>query len=133
MCIYKRCCCCCSVLVGAKIIAIISFIFGFINLLTDIIIVAGLNGSAIPAFFSKLYFRIAFDAVMNQAFELIGSPIGTMSIFIIFTLFWLACDGLMLYGITKRKPGFLIPWLVVKLILYIVSMILISNWYFYFL
>ena len=121
MCNYKRCCCCCSVLVGAKIIAIIGLIFGLINLLFDIIIMAVLiKGDAIPFFILKVYATIENQAIISLAFEHIGQIL-TMSIFIIFTLFWLTCDGLMLNGITKRKPGFLMPWLVVNLILCIVS------------
>ena len=54
MCIYKRCCCCCSVLIGAKIIAIISFVLGFIPLLTDTLIVLKLNGYSIPNAFMDL-------------------------------------------------------------------------------
>ena len=140
MCIYRRCCCCCSVLVGAKIIAIIGLISGFINLLLDVIIIVGdsrnlTNGfdRIIPGLRGfrldrKLYFRFATFPVISYFFEYIGT-IPTMTIFILVTLLVLICNLLMFCGTLKKKPGLIIPWLVTMLILNIVSMKFISFRY----
>ena len=37
------------------------------------------------------------------------------------SLSWMVPDGLMLYGISKKKHGFLLPWLIVHMILLVVS------------
>ena len=128
MCIYKRCCCCCSVLVGAKIIAIIGLISGFINLLLDVIIIVGDSRALTNGFDRKLYFRFATFPVISYFFEHIGT-IPTMTIFILVTLLVLICNLLMFCGSLKKKPGLIIPWLVTMLILNIVSMKFISFTY----
>jgi len=117
-------------LVGAKIIAIIGLISGFINLLLDVTIIVGDSRALTNGFDRKLYFRFATFPVISYFFEYIGT-IPTMTIFILVTLLVLICNLLMFCGTLKKKPGLIIPWLVTMLILnilfsiYTVAVILI--------
>jgi len=115
MCTYKKfCCCCCNVVTCAKWIAILSLIAGAINLISGLLsIIAG--GSIVVT-----YIGIFAE---NPVFEGIFSIVGLypfLWISVILTLVWMIPDALMLYGINKTKPGFMMPWLVLKMILLVV-------------
>jgi len=63
----------------------------------------------------------------NPVFEGIFSIVGLypfLWISVILTLVWMIPDALMLHGINKAKPGFMMPWLVLKMIL----LVLFTIW-----
>ena len=125
MCIYKRCCCCCSVLVGAKIIAIIGLVIGFINFLGDILIVLKENGYSIPDLFLLFWYLVWYFPL--GAFAVYFGGIWMMIIAITVTLAWMSMDALLLYGIIKKKPVFLMPWLIFHQVFSIVSIKVVST------
>lgn len=119
MCTYKKfCCCCCNVVTCAKVIAILSLIAGAINLISGLLSIIGVGRIVVT------YIRIFAG---NPVFEGIFSNIGLypfLWISVILTLVWMIPDALLLYGINKTKPGFMMPWLVLKMILLVLCTIL---------
>ena len=60
----------------------------------------------------------------NQIFGAILHAIGGYAFLwlsIILTVVWIIPDALLLHGINKMKPGFMLPWLIMKMILFVVS------------
>merc|ERR1712156_804005 len=56
----------------------------------------------------------------NQIFGTLLNAIGGYAFLwlsIILTAVWIIPDALLLVGINKKKPGFMLPWLIMKMIL----------------
>ena len=49
------------------------------------------------------------------------SVYGLIWVMIVISVVWMIPDVLLLVGISKKKPGFMMVWLVVKMILLVVS------------
>lgn len=116
MCTYKRfCCCCCNVVTCAKIIAILGLIAGAINLVYAVLAVLGVG---------SLGNRYVETLVNNvPSFLEIVSNVGLGAFLwgsVIATAIWMIPDALMLHGINRNRPGFMLPWLIMKMILLVI-------------
>ena len=47
--------------------------------------------------------------------------VGVLVVSIVISVVWMIPDACLLYGISKKKPGFMMVWLVIKMILLVVS------------
>ena len=47
--------------------------------------------------------------------------VGIFVVSIVISVVWMITDACLLYGISKKKPGFMMVWLVIKMILLVVS------------
>ena len=110
MCItYKKfCCCCCNVVTCSKVFAIIGLIGGILNLISAFL---SLVGNA--AIFDQLFISIPYAAKLGN--------FGINVVLIVISVVWMIPDACLLYGISKKKPGFIMVWLVIKMILLVVS------------
>ena len=82
--------------------------------LTSLSFYAILDGNALR-FFGR-NFNLAFLEAQNI------DPLFSKWFFVVIIAVWTIPDVLMLYGINKKKPGFLIPWLVMYMIPLVVSL-----------
>ena len=110
MCItYKKfCCCCCNVVTCSKVFAIIGLIGGILNLISAFL---SLVGNA--AIFDQLFISIPYAAKLGH--------VGINVVLIVISVVWMIPDACLLYGISKKTPGFIMVWLVIKMILLVVS------------
>jgi len=110
MCVtYKKfCCCCCNVVTCSKVFAIIGLIGGILSVIGGFLSLAG-----VANFYLKNIKHIPYGINMFVSLGYYGF-IG-LSIFI--EVVWMIPDVLLLIGISKKKPGFMMVWLVVKMIL----------------
>ena len=60
-----------------------------------------------------LYFSIPYADRLGH--------VGILVVSIVISVVWMIPDACLLYGISKKKPGFMMVWLVVKMILLVVS------------
>lgn len=118
MCNYEKfCCCCCNVVTCSKIVAILGLIAGVINLVYALMGALGVGFAA--SYVTTLYQNQIFGAILNA----IGAG-AFMWLSIILTAVWIIPDALLLVGINKMKPGFMLPWLIMKMIL----LVLFTIW-----
>merc|ERR1711971_1066381 len=108
----KFCCCCCNVLTCSKVFAIIGLIGGILNVISGFLSLAG----TFATFDQLLYFSIPYAARLGH--------VGTLVVSIVISVVWMIPDACLLYGISKKKPGFMMVWLVVKMILLVLWTIL---------
>ena len=110
MCItYKKfCCCCCNVVTCSKVFAILGLIGEILNVIGGFLSLAGI---------ATYLFRIPNAFYLIKAFGYAGF----IWVSIVINVAWMIPDVLLLVGISKKKPGFMMVWLVVKMILLVVS------------
>ena len=102
-------CCCCSVITCSKVIASLGLIGGVYNLVSGILFLSGVNYSLITG----SYTVIPYASYIGEY--------GYIAVTFIISLSWMVPDGLMLYGISTNKHGFLLPWLIVHMVMLVVS------------
>ena len=109
MCItYKKFCgCCCNVVTCSKVFAIIGLIGGILNVISGFLSFAGTTAIIDQLLFSIPYARLGHSGVIVLS--------------IVISVVWMIPDACLLYGISKKKPGFMMVWLVIKMILLVVS------------
>merc|ERR1711971_428495 len=114
MCItYKKfCCCCCNVVTCSKVFAIIGLIGGILNVISGFLSLAG----TFATFDQLSYFSIPYAARLGH--------VGILVVSIVISVVWMIPDACLLYGISKKKPGFMMVWLVIKMILLVLWTIL---------
>jgi len=114
MCItYKKfCCCCCNVVTCSKVFAIIGLIGGILNVISGFLSLAG----TFATFDQLLYFSIPYADRLGH--------VGILVVSIVISVVWMIPDACLLYGILKKKPGFMMVWLVIKMILLVLWTIL---------
>ena len=116
MCTAKKCCfCCCNVILASQVIVWFSFLAGLLQLILGF-----------------LDFSLLFNIpkiVSHELFDWPGGPsvpgshgIIAIGINTIISIAWLISDALVLYGISKKKPLFYIPWLIVHITSQLVSL-----------
>ena len=69
--------------------------------------------SGTTAYSVKMWGKIPYAASLG--------PVGIMWASILISVVWTIPDIFLLVGISKKKPGFMMVWLVVKMILLVVS------------
>lgn len=119
MCTYKRfCCCCCNVVTCAKIIAILGLIAGVFNIVYALLGALGVGslGYRYVRTFSNIGSISEIIRNVGLAVFLWGSVVATA--------IWTIPDALMLHGINRNRPGFMLPWLIMKMIL----LVIITIW-----
>ena len=92
----------------SKVFAIIGLIGGILNLISGFLSLAGTT-----AIFDQLLYSIPYAARLDHVVTLVVS--------IVISVVWMISDACLLYGISKKKPGFMMVWLVIKMILLVVS------------
>merc|ERR1712228_1168677 len=110
MCVtYKKfCCCCCNVVTCSKVFAIIGLIVGILSVISGFLSLAGA-----ATFYVRWLVRIPHG--LNLLASL--GYYGLICLSIVIEVAWMIPDVLLLVGISKKKPGFMMVWLVVKMIL----------------
>ena len=110
MCItYEKFCCGCNVVTCSKVFAIIGLIGGILNVISGFLSLAG----TFPTFDQLLYYSIPNADKLGH--------VGILLISIVISVVWMIPDACLFYGISKKKPGFMMVWLVIKMILLVVS------------
>merc|ERR1711971_1325100 len=108
----KFCCCCCNVVTCSKVFAIIGLIGGILNVISGFLSLAGIFAT----FDQLLYFSIPYADRLGH--------VGILVVSIVISVVWMIPDACLLYGILKKKPGFMMVWLVIKMILLVLWTIL---------
>merc|ERR1711971_1214632 len=90
----------------SKVFAIIGLIGGILNVIFGFLSLAGT-----AAIFDQLLYTIPYAD-------------GILLVSIVISVVWMIPDACLLYGISKKKPGFMMVWLVVKMILLVLWTIL---------
>jgi len=110
MCVtYKKfCCCCCNVVTCSKVFAILGLIGAILNVISGFLALAGT-----AAVFNQLLNRIPYAA--NLGYSL--GYYGLIWVSIVISVVWMIPDACLLVGISKKKPGYMMVWLVIKMIL----------------
>ena len=108
--IYERFCCyCCNVVTCSKVFAIIGLIGGILNVISGFLSLAGT-----AAIFDQLLYSIPLYAAGL-------GHVGINVVLIVISVVWMIPDACLLYGISKKKSGFMMVWLVINMILLVVS------------
>jgi len=102
----------------AKIIAILGLIAGVFNIVYALLGALGVGslGYRYVGTLSKIGSIYEIIHIVGLATFLWGSVIATA--------IWTIPDALMLHGINRNRPGFLLPWLIMKMIL----LVIITIW-----
>merc|ERR1711935_536442 len=110
MCItYKKfCCCCCNVVTCSKVFAILGLIGGILNMIS-----AFLSLARAAVFYNQLLARIPTITSLENSLGYYG----LFWILIVISVVWMIPDVLLLVGISKKKPGYMMVWLVIRMIL----------------
>ena len=103
----KKCCfCCCNVISASKVIVCFSFLAGLLYLVFGI---------------WKASYLFNIPLLIN--YELFGWYDNiAIGINTVISIAWMISDALALYGISKKKPIFYIPWLIVHITAQLVSL-----------
>merc|ERR1711971_1411513 len=101
----KFCCCCCNVVTCSKVFAIIGLIGGILNVISGFLSLAG----TFATFDQLLYYSIPYADKLGH--------VGILLISIVISVVWMIPDACYFMEFRKRKPGFMMVWLVVKMIL----------------
>ena len=96
----------------SKVFAIIGLIVGILNVIGGFLALAGAT-----TFYLKLLLKIPYGIDMLTSLGYYG----LIWLSIVIEVAWMIPDVLLLVGISKKKPGFMMVWLVVKMILLVVS------------
>ena len=62
-----------------------------------------------------------FDRLLYIPYADTIGHVGILVVSIVISVVWMIPDACLLYGISKKKPGFMMVWLVIKMILLVVS------------
>ena len=92
----------------SKVFAIIGLIGGILNVIFGFLSLAGT-----AAIFDQLLYTIPYADKLGH--------VGILLVSIVISVVWMIPDACLLYGISKKKPGFMMVWLVVKMIELVVS------------
>lgn len=112
MCTYKKfCCCCCNVVTCAKVFAILGLIAGAIHLVYTLLAALGVGNLAARYIFNLIYSVPSFYDIIQT----VGATVFLWGSVVISAI-WMIPDALMLLGINKNRPGFMLPWLIMKMI-----------------
>ena len=114
MCVtYKKfCCCCCNVVTCSKVFAILGLIVGILNVIGGFISLAGT-----ATFYVEQLFQIPYVINLYKSLGLYG----LIWVSIVISVALMIPDIFLLVGISKKKPDFMMVWLVVKMIELVVS------------
>ena len=88
----------------SEVFAIIGLIGGILNVIS-------------AAFDQLLYLYICY--IVPYAAKI--GHVGFLVVSIVISVVWMIPDACLLYGISKKKPGFMMVWLVIKMIFLVVS------------
>jgi len=102
----------------AKIIAILGLIAGVFNIVYALLGALGVG--------SLGYRYVGTFSNISSIYEIIGT-VGLATFLwgsVIATAIWTIPDALMLHGINRNRPGFMLPWLIMKMIL----LVIITIW-----
>ena len=115
MCVtYKKfCCCCCNVVTCSKVFASLGLIAGILNVIGVFFSIA-----RTPTFYVEQLLQIPYA---NKLAYSLGSYDGLIWFLIVISVAWMISEIFLLVGISKKKPGFMMVWLVIKMILLVVS------------
>ena len=72
-----------------------------------------LSFAGAAAFLDQLLYTIPYADKLGH--------VGILLVSIVISVVWMIPDACLLYGISKKKPGFMMVWLVIKMILLVVS------------
>merc|ERR1712241_359360 len=117
MCItYKKFCgCCCNIVRGALILAVFELIF------YALVLLCALTPLSINYFKHSYY----YDDI-DEEFKVRLPTAGLIYIIsIILNVIFLITTALKLYGLVKRRPGYILPWMVINMICLVLSIIAI--------
>ena len=138
--VYYTNCFCCKSRIGAKILAILGFIFSSLVFFTIVVGYGLLYGEL-----HGLRTRNQFGPLVQEIVTLLDGYIDAVfAIIFVFCLFWITSCILLLLGINMKQKNFFLPWLILHMIGFIVSknnfLILridtnlnfsvVRNWYF---
>jgi len=117
MCItYKKfCCCCCNVVTCSKVFAIIGLIGGILNVISGFLCTYTSFAGTVDQLFDRLLYVPYADTLGH---------VGILVVSIVISVVWMIPDACLFYGISKKKPGFMMVWLVIKMILLVLWTIL---------
>ena len=107
-------------------VGIFGLIFGIINLIFGCLSLGGADYTIFYYIYHSMKNISYFIKVHGSipAFSLVFTYI-TYHVFlwsiIAIIITWMVSDGIMLYGISKKKPSFMIVWLVINMTLLVVS------------
>ena len=98
----------------SKVFAILGLIAGILNVIGVFFSIA-----RTPTFYVEQLLQIPYA---NKLAYSLGSDYGLISWFsIVISVAWMIPEIFLLVGISKKKPGFMMVWLVVKMIELVVS------------
>ena len=97
----------------AKVFAILGLIAGILNVIGGFLALAG-----ITAYSVKIWGKIPYA---NMLIYVSLGPFGIIWVSILISVVWTIPNIFLLVGISKKKPGFMMVWLVIKMILLVVS------------
>ena len=102
----------------SKVFAIIGLIGGILNVISGFLSLAG-TAATFDIIYYTIYIYIAQIYIYLYAARL--DHVVTLVVSIVISVVWMISDACLLYGISKKKPGFMMVWLVIKMILLVVS------------
>ena len=91
----------------SKVFAIIGLIGGILNVISGFLSLAGTAA--------------IFDQLLHIPYADMIGHVGILVVSIVISVVWMIPDACLLYGISKKKPAFMMVWLVIKMILLVVS------------
>ena len=97
----------------SKVFAILGLIVGILNVIGGFISLAGT-----ATFYVEQLLQIPYA---NKLAYSLGSYDGLIWFLIVISVAWMIPEIFLLVGISKKKPGFMMVWLVVKMIELVVS------------
>ena len=96
----------------SKVFAILGLIGGILNMIS-----AFLSLARAAVFYNQLLARIPNITSLENSLGYYG----LFWILIVISVVWMIPDVLLLVGISKKKPGYMMVWLVIRMILLVVS------------
>ena len=102
----------------SKVFAIFGLIGGILNVISELI---RLNSLLLLEPPPALFFAVQLLQFFIIPFAVRLGHVGIFVVSIVISVVWMIADACLLYGISKKKPGFMMVWLVIKMILLVVS------------
>ena len=112
MCYYSEFCCCCGNRTGVRVIGIFGILFGIGGIISSI-------GTYVYCQNENVYEDFCEDHTNLRFFR--EKPVVKLILEISTELLSIVLNILLLYGLEKRKSGFLLPWMAMSMIGNIVS------------
>jgi len=115
MCItYKKFCgCCCNIVRAAKILAVFELIFGALALMVALAFIPYLDK----------YFKGDYDHYGDNEYKRVLAEVVSIITSIVVEALFIIITALKLYGLIKRRPGYILPWLIFNMICLVLSII----------